>query len=43
VVELTKSGLSLHDALKAVYGTMTLAKAGELSTSPTPPRSPRTR
>jgi TP901 family phage tail tape measure protein len=30
VVELTKSGLSLHDALSAVYGTMTLAKAGAL-------------
>lgn len=31
VVELTKSGLSLHDSLKAVNATMVLAKAGELS------------
>lgn len=30
VVELTKSGLSLHEGLKAVIGTMTLAKAGAL-------------
>jgi TP901 family phage tail tape measure protein len=30
VVELTKSGLSLHKSLQAVYGTMTLAKAGAL-------------
>lgn len=30
VVELTKAGLSLHDSLKAVNATMTLAKAGEL-------------
>jgi hypothetical protein len=37
VVELTKSGLSLHDALKAVNGTMVLAKAGALSV-PTPRR-----
>jgi TP901 family phage tail tape measure protein len=31
VVELTKAGLSLGDALKSVRGTMTLAKAGALS------------
>ena len=31
VVELTKAGLSLKDSLKAVNGTMVLAKAGELS------------
>jgi TP901 family phage tail tape measure protein len=31
VVELTKSGLSLKDALKSIHGTMVLAKAGALS------------
>lgn len=31
VVELTKSGLSLNHALHAITGTMTLAKAGEMS------------
>lgn len=31
VVELVKAGMSLQDSMKAVAGTMTLAKAGELS------------
>lgn len=31
VVELVKAGMSLDDAMKSVNGTMTLARAGELS------------